>query len=506
MQRLLLRFGIRIMLLGIFGVLLPACTDLDEELFDRVTPEEYYQSGESFFLTMAPVYQRLTIYNDYGGIFGLQEVSSDEGAIPARGNQWSDGTWVRLHRHEPFAEDWVISQAWRGCYGAIEEINRLIIQFEEKNDPLAEPYLAELKTLRALFYYWLMDLYGNIPIYFETNSDAPQAASPRADVFAFIESEILTNLDGLSKEVGGAFYGRMNYYAAQALLANLYLNADVYTGIPQWEKAATACAEIINSGQFGLEENYFNNFAVDNESSREMILAIPHGNLPFNNFNLHMVSLHSESRHTFELKFSPWNGFCSLSEFYHSFDTSDVRIKNFLAGPQFDINGDTLFDPQFQNPGDPDGPMLNFTPELNELSPNCYLQAGTRLGKFELEPNADLNLENDFPIFRYADIVLMRAEALWRLNSGDTEALALVNEIRNRAGMSGFSEITDENLLAERGREMAFEAKRRTDLIRFGKFGATWDFKEISEPCKTLFPIPYFHLQANHLLEQNPCY
>jgi len=116
-------------------------------------------------------------------------------------------------------------------------------------------------------------------------------------------------------------------------------------------------------------------------------------------------------------------------------------------------------------------------------------------------------MNNDFPVYRYADILLMKAEALWRQNAGSAEALALVNQIRSRAGVAAYAELNADNLLAERGREMFSELQRRTDLIRFGEFAeATWFGKDAQPECKTLFPIPKNQTDANPNLVQNPCY
>ena len=115
-------------------------------------------------------------------------------------------------------------------------------------------------------------------------------------------------------------------------------------------------------------------------------------------------------------------------------------------------------------------------------------------------------MNNDFAIFRYADVLLMKAEARWRLNPGDGEALMLVNQIRARAGLEPFVTLTAENLLAERGREFFAEAMRRSDLIRFGKWGEPWWEKDASDPIREIFPIPEVQLQENPNLRQNPGY
>ncbi|MCB0847262.1 MAG: RagB/SusD family nutrient uptake outer membrane protein, partial [Bacteroidetes bacterium] len=258
-------------------------------------------------------------------------------------------------------------------------------------------------------------------------------------------------------------------------------------------------------GYFNLATDYFENFNRTNALSPEMILAIPYDEIKAQGFNIHMMTLHYASQATYNLQAQPWNGFCSLQEFYESFDSADARKNSFIVGPQYAKDGTRLEDPGADNQ-DPDGPPITFTPEINSIGLNTYRQAGARIGKYEVYEGAGQDLDNDFPIFRYGEILLDKAEALWRLDPANSEALMLVNLFRKRANVPEFTQLNAENLLAERGRELAFETKRRTDLIRFGKYGDPWDFKDASDPCKTLFPIPQSQLEAGSNLKQNPCY
>ncbi|MFN7119090.1 MAG: RagB/SusD family nutrient uptake outer membrane protein, partial [Saprospiraceae bacterium] len=179
---------------------------------------------------------------------------------------------------------------------------------------------------------------------------------------------------------------------------------------------------------------------------------------------------------------------------------------NFLVGPQFSSGGQLLRDNDASAAADPD-PVLTFTPRINEIAPNAFREAGARIGKFEFALGSTPDLDNDFPVFRYADILLIKAEALWRQNPADAQALALVNQIRSRAGVAPFTTLTADNLLAERGREMFAELKRRTDLIRFGKFNdARWAKPRDPSTHVNIYPIPRAQLDANKSLKQNPGY
>jgi starch-binding outer membrane protein, SusD/RagB family len=498
-----------------------SCTNLDETPFSELTDDTFPTTEEQFISALGATYTSLYGYAGHNGIFSLQEVSSDEIMIPQRGSDWFDGgIWLRVHRHQYTKDEGAVANGWNFLYGGINNCNRVIALFEtlvqegKVSTEQATAFIGEVKVLRALFYYWLLDAYGNVPIVTSfADADPNPATKSRTEVFNFVESELKTNVPNLSKKVDGSTYARMNYYVGQAILAKLYLNAEVYTGTARWADAVTACNEVINSGLYSLEGNYFANFNARNETSKENIFVIPYDRNQATGFFLPAMTLHYGSQETFNLTFQPWNGYCTLQEFYNSYGDTDTRKGeygnqkvrgNFHAGPQFKSNGvDPILDSSADDPG---GPELVFDPNVNALEPNAQRQAGARVGKFEFVSGATENLDNDFPIFRYADVILMKAEAMWRQNAGSAEALTLVNQIRNRSSAGEFTSLTADNLLAERGREMFYEGWRRQDLIRFGKYDDPWAFKNASEPCKALFPIPQEQIQANPNLVQNQCY
>ncbi|RMG23908.1 MAG: RagB/SusD family nutrient uptake outer membrane protein, partial [Bacteroidetes bacterium] len=284
--------------------------------------------------------------------------------------------------------------------------------------------------------------------------------------------------------------------------AKLYMNAEIYTGTPQWDKAEQHIDALINSGNFSLMGNYFDNFKTENSGSTEFIYAIPYDQVFAQGFNLVMRTLHYGSQETYNLTAQPWNGYCSLEEFYNSFEEDDIRRNSFIVGPQFKSNGDPVIDSGFD---DPDGPQVNFKPFINELAPQAWRDAGARIGKFEFALGATPDLSNDFPVFRYSDVLLMKAEVLLR-KGDEAGALVYVNMLRDRAGVAPFTTLTMDDLLAERGREMCFEAYRRQDLIRFGKYNDPWWEKPASDPTKNIYPIPRGQIDANKNLVQNPGY
>jgi starch-binding outer membrane protein, SusD/RagB family len=493
-----------------------SCTNLDETLSDTVDVDNFFKNEEEFIAALGSAYTNLYALGNHGGYFSVQEVGSDEAMIPTRGGDWGDGgQWVNCHRRDFKPTDANINNAWGFLFGGVNTCNRLIFQFntlvdQGKADPaLAKKFVAELRTLRALYYYWLLDTFGNVPI--QTSFDVPAGFLPaqnsRKEVYDFVEAELLAAAPDLEKANTTATYGRATYYVAQAILAKLYLNAEVYTGTQQWTKALAATDQIVGSGLFRTEADYRSNFVTNNGASGEFILAVPFDEVFARGFNLVMMTLHYGSQETYDLAAQPWNGWCSLEEFYDSYEAGDKRkAYNFVVGPQFKSDGITRVVDGSAEATDPDGPELNFTAKINEHAPSALRQAGARIGKYEFKKKANPDLSNDMPIFRYSDFLLMKAELHHRLGIDLGPALDIVNQIRARAGVTGFASLTDENILAERGREMFYEGVRRQDLIRFGKYQDATEFTPASDEKKELWPIPTSQLNANSKLSQNPGY
>jgi hypothetical protein len=488
------------------GLVLPvvfamgACQELEQEVLDGVTAEDIAASNNPNLINVLKASAYARIVGSWGGhnsIWSIQEVSSDEMVIAHKGADWEDGgQWIRMHRHTWNPQEESFNNSWNYCYSAIGEINNLIISY-----PNVPALNAELKVLRALVYMWLIDTFGNVPIVDEKSTGGNPTNATRAQVFAFIESSIKDNINQLPAKSGKY---TINKTTAQAMLAKLYINAGVYTGSPKWAEAEAAANAVINSGDYSLTSNYFANFTERNGGSTENILTLPYDQNNAGGFNLPQMTLHYSSQATFNLQDQPWTGYASLEEFYNSYDKNDTRIKSFLVGPQFSADGRRLVDISAEA-NDPDGQPLTYTPQINMLTPNSLRQAGARVGKFEFATGAANSLNNDYPLIRLADIILIKAEAALRLGK-TSEALAAVNQIRTRAGMPAYNSITLDELYNERGREMFAEATRRSDAIRFGKWNLPWWEKQASQPFRALFPIPQNQINANPALKQNPGY
>ena len=563
-----MRRSLRLVTVAIFALLVTtfnqSCTNLDEELFDSVTPDNFFKTQEEFISALGAAY---TAFGDYASNdpLNLDELMTDEAAYPTRGQDWDDGGLLRrAHLHSYNNEDGHFNGGWNFGFGGVNTANRLIYQFQslvesgQVDQAAADAFIAELEAVRGFFYWRLIDWFGNVPLVtdFATAEAAPPTKS-RLEVYNWLVGNLETGVPKLSKAVDGTTYGRMNYYAGQTLLAKLYLNAEVYSGTAQWAKVITACDEVINSGKYSLESNFFANFNVNNSGSKEFIFAIPYDQVFFGGFNLAVRTLHYGSQQTYNLTAQPWNGFCTMEEFYNSFDNADLRkgdagtltspaVKRgtFIAGYQWKASGGLVMDDGFEVPqpnrvpvpllGDPDGAPLNFgntgstQGQINEIGPQAYRQSGVRVGKWEIalgsHPDA---MSNDYAVFRYADVLLMKAEALWRTGQA-AQALPLVNQIRTRAGVPALTSldgpvsyditgpsIPGGELFNEIGRELAFEHQRRQEIIRWGLYDELekWilPYYNPGDVVKkgaylTLFPIHKDKIAANPNLVQNPGY
>ena len=315
------------------------------------------------------------------------------------------------------------------------------------------------------------------------------------------------------------------------------MNAEVYTGTAQWNNVITHADEVINSGMYSLEADQKNVFVTENQNSNEIIFAIPvdkNYTTNWNAFDIHMQTLQPANQATYELLFGPWGGMCAIPQAISSYDTDDERYQdNWIMGQQYSSSGDMLY----ATLGDAAGQPLAYINEVPGVDQSQGIH-GFRLGKFEIELGATNILDNDFPFFRYADVLMMKAEALLRTGSADAAA-TIVTQVRERSfdetdplkaavtgaelqGGSvydygrrdhtattneGGADITYGRFLDELGWEFNQEGRRRMDLIRFGVFTSkSWFSHDASASFRELFPIPTGELNTNPNLTQNPGY
>ncbi|MFT5640691.1 MAG: hypothetical protein ACI9A7_000788 [Cyclobacteriaceae bacterium] len=519
--------NISLMALGLVFIT-SACTDLDEELYSQVTADNFFTSDEEFISALGQAYSGFASIGNHSQLWSINEIASDEVVIATKGGDWFDGgILLALHQHTYAPDNGFFNNTWGALYGNINTVNRLIFQFEQLGTPEADAFIAELRAVRALWYFWALDAFGNVPLVTDFTDTDTKGNTSRQDVYNFTISELNEVIPLLSEEKSSATYARINRWAALTIRMKLYLNAEVYTGTPQWAAAEEDANAIINSGLYSLEGNYASNFAVDNAGSGENIFVVPYDVNLFQGFNWHQMTLHYVSQGTYGFNDQPWNGYATVEEFYNSYidpdqnpgpqgmvwadealeeteGTRDARLSNFIVGPQFLADGSRAEDGAAEA-DDPDGAPLTFSPKINEIFPNSWRQGGARIGKYEFTSGPS-TMGNDFVIFRYADVLLTRAEAALR-QGNNADALTLVNQIRARAGVAAFASISLESLYGERGREMFVEMTRRQDMIRFEKFDDPyWEKTQDADDHWEIFPIPQAQLDANDKLTQNPGY
>ncbi len=496
----------------LLSLILATCTNLDETPFSAVTPENFYNTEAELIAAVMPVYATLRDYS-WGDYMQLQEHSSDELFVPQRGGDWGDGGfWREIHDHKWTPNHGAVNGAWVSAYGGIARANSTLenLASSPSSSPLKPVFTAEVRVLRAFYYWWLVDLYGGVPVVTAAIVDPKNPPTPntRQEVYNFIVKEITEALPSLETTHSSANFGRVTKGAANALLATVYLNAEVYTGTPKWSECVQACEAVINSGLYNLLPSYAEVFKLANEgpSNSETIWTVGHKALDGVGFFRFMATLHYN-----QLPQNPWNGFSVLADFYNKFDTTDARHDHMLVGPQFVLGGPNAGQPAF----DRNGNRLDFTPGSPIVG--ASESNGVRILKWSVDPAQNGgNAGNDFAIFRYSHILLTKAEALNELNGPTQQSIDLVNQVRARCfdpdkpiALANFSskQALRDRLLDERGFELLWEDFRRQDLVRTGKFLDAWTLKAPSDGAhRKLFPVPQSQLDANPNLRQNPGY
>jgi hypothetical protein len=534
-----------IYVLLIAGVVTGAgCTKLKSTSYNEIVSSEFVPtSSDLAALSGAAYVDWRGLLLQWNCLYRADEVSGDEELTPARPNGWVDGgVYRRIHEHKWTTDDDIVINVWTRAYQGITNCNRIIYQVQSGAIPVAAKdttsLIAEIKLLRASYYWVLCDYYGNVPIVdrFDVPSGYLPKQNTRAEVYNFIVNDLVTNIPLVSAEVNTATYGKFNKWAGLALLAKMYLNAQVYTGTAAYDKCIAVCDTIINSGNYILEPNQKSVFVTENENSKEIIFALPFDSKyvnEWNSFDIHMETLEPENQATYKLQSSPWGGVCAVPQFISTFDTADSRYQdNYIKGQQYTAEGDSIF-----------GTMGAFTGK--PLSYRNYVAGvdvsdevdGFRLGKFEIAMGATNRLSNDWPLFRYADILMMKAESLLRTGQPDAAA-TLVTQVRQRdfksnpakaivtgtqlqGGSSydyglrnhldsteeGGADITYGRMLDELAWEFCQEARRRSDMIRFGMFTKkSWLSHSPNGDYRVLFPIPRTEIAKNSNLTQNTGY
>lgn len=505
-----------------------SCTDLEEKPLDKVTSEVLVQDPTLIPNLIAPALGKLRIMWSKDTYWGLQEATSDELCFPTRGTDWFDGgVWQDYYLHTWAPINLYVRDTWNLFSEGIASANFgiSVLGTEENVAPKVKEYRGMLRFLRDYYMYNLIDLYGVSP--YRDPFDLDYTKNPdyltRTAAFNFITSDLKQILD-MIPEKADADYGVPNRDAARMLLAKMYLNKEVFTGQAAWDSAMIYLNQIIDPGKYQLANNYFNIFGPDNhlnagkaDDEAIFIAALDDGDNYGVDEKVVWIQITFHYNQWLSGAFRNWNG-CMSPEGYindcwkNGTDLStDVRwvdstiykaqavVNGFNHGQQYDLSGTPL-----TTRG---GLPLIFTYE-------CPLdgateEQGVRVLKYAPRdvPISIQRTPNDFIIWRYADVLLMKAECLAR--KGDMSgALALVNQLRQKRKAPALANIELLDILRERGRELYLEGHRRQDMIRFGTFLLPKTNKDFISPATALLlPIPQTVIEASDGgLNQNPGY
>lgn len=482
-----------------------ACTDLDEKVYSDIPIEVFFSTEEDMLMYAGTAYTKLQKYPEEFSVWSLDELASDEIVAPGRddGLVWDNGRWDEIQKHQVKPTNKILGLAWENVYQGIAACNQIIhtIEASPLTFPAKDQVTAEIKILRAYYYYLAMDNWGNIQYVVDVTDKNLPVQKDRKFVFAFIEDEILRNIDKLQDKPTVQFYGRVTQGMAYTLLAKMYINAQEWIGVDENQKAIDACDKVIALNSYRIEDNFFSNFFVRNESSAENIFVIPMETvLTKDHFYWYVLTLNDASSATFNFLGGMWDEFILEPGFLDKYADNDLRKKSFLFGQQKDKAGSDIII---------DNVPFIYTPTVGNYMARKKWE-GARCCKYEYQEELQYyvnDMENDYVLFRYSDVLYTKLEALWRLNRA-SEMLndADLQKIRTRAGMAPLtlSDLTATGFLDELGREFAWEGHRRQDMIRFGAWGNAWWNKPESGPGAKLFPIPQSVLDANSKLTQNP--
>ncbi|WP_240100050.1 RagB/SusD family nutrient uptake outer membrane protein [Christiangramia crocea] len=525
------------LIIAVFGTLaISSCTDLEIEETDSIIVN---QTGE--FTGVSDVDATLSgIYDAVRGqlenqanLYALNEVTSDEFLVPTRGTDWGDnGVWRTLHQHSWSPIHPYVRDVWNEQNSNVFRTTEVI---DERSNPTPQQE-AEARFLRAFSMFWVMDLYGQVPF---REPDEGIEIDPiilsRTEAFDFILEDLNTAVTNISSTGPGAGTNKVTKAAVHFLLAKLYLNKHIYygneTADPADMQQVVNNVEAIEALGFGLEDGYFGIFSpkIDNETIWYTGSSV--GNVIWHGLHYNQTTPANGG--------GGWNGFTTLADFYDLFE-GDPNT-NFVGDGQEERRG---FVPTAASPVgvdfDGDGETDDLDEDGDGLLDGSQIGFGMLIGqqydydgsKLEAEVGKDLEFTKELPgllgnsqgtgvrvikyhpsngsytghkiIFRYADALLMKAEAA--LNGASGDATELVNQLRTIRDASPLSSVTADDILDERGRELYSEFWRRNDLIRFGKYTSSWEFKDNTEEFRVLFPIPASAIISNPNLTQNPGY
>ena len=522
---------------GLLALLVPlqGCTNLDETPPSLISTSHFFNNDAEVLAALAGVYAQLRTTAPEGGLYDAIEMTSDEMVEPIRGPDWNDnGQWIDLHNMTwtptSIATSNFFNPIWNNNYSGIARANLFLGSVQNTTFANKASIIAEVRALRAFYYYLMMDFFGGVPIV-ATTELAKHPRNTRREVFDFVEKELIAARDsGLPATRPVEDNGRFTQGAADAILANMYLNAGVFTkdgaagginatgynsctgvivsgGQDACLGADSAATRLLNSPYYRLADSFPQNFRADNNKSPENIFVVKFIAADGLGLDYAMAVLHYNQY----APLSPWNGFAVQVQTYNAFDSTDKRRRVILIGPQNDVLTGA---PVCVRPSCAQGaPRLVFTDTIPDIR-SATEGTGARIYKWPADPShVGANSGNDFAWFRLGEMYLIKAEVENELGNTAT-ALQLLNTLRARHDTVAAPLVTVNRsvILKERLLELLGEGKRRQDLIRFGAYTNRTDDptlaggKQARANYYVLMPVPQSQIDANPLLTQNPGY
>lgn len=594
---------------------LSACEGmLEEKNYGNPTVSEMMSNSENVALMVGQAYADMQWIHDHWGYWGVSSLASDECVCPVRYPKldWNDdGYWSRLNNHSWNANALAFEEIWNTTISGAVLCNKLIKTLTENRSAMSESvfnqYVGELEVARSYYYYLIFDCFGRIP-YLEEFVEKTEPLMEPSVVWSRLVACLEKNAPNLPVVNDGnraVNYGRVTQGFAYALLARLYLNAPSYDCTPEnidlsetfyqaypevtkiqtendfYVNGLRCCDKVIDSQAYTIEADFFANFKVANEDSKENIFVIVEEGsdkdvreIPgsrMNKLRIQLLTLHYKHKGVLGMKTEPWNGFCARPGFIERYAENDVRGpgpipptpptppvppykddfqnesdyqaalnefktgagKQYLAeleayeetakgfgtqsknrwgwfvGPIFNANGKIELD-EF-NLGSTIRPEVDFDAAKTKKVNNR--DHGARCYKYEVDTKNPYS-DNDFVLMRYADVLWMKAELLlrtgtnpkgWAESNSDFKtmmkrAFAYDGANAETAYTTAYPDVfSEQGILDERGRELAWEMTRRRDLIRFGRFNDSQyvDFVTATDAYRKWFPIPNAILQKS---------
>lgn len=497
---------------------LSSCFDLDEKVYSTIPADNFGRTEAEINAIIGPVYNTLKKY--FNNFHYISDTSGEMAVVPTRrgGDWWDGGQYREMHYQNWTNATSCVRSGWNAATTSISSCNLVYETINNSESLTAEAKaqaLAEIRGVRAFWIYVLCEYWGNVPLSIDFNDTSLPTNKSRQEIYNWLVQEVNEIKDLLRSDVSSASYGKFTKGAAYMLLAKLYMNGEAW-GVDsgKWQQAADAC-DVVMGLDYILEPTWKTNFQVQNEVSKEAILAACYSAQDTEDrHQLHYKTLHYKDNIALGGTWSSWNGICALPDYVKRFDTEDPRYHgSFLLGEMIDpADGKVLITAH-------DRPLIH-TVDV-EIMPgterdgtnwgDVQQEEGGRCFKWDFDKATSNAMENDFHIFRLADVYLMKAECLVRMNKDLGEATRLVNTIRERAYMNSsknYDSVDLDKIQMERRFELAWECYAHQDDIRFGTFlDARWlKVDNNGKDHLKIFPLPLTAWQVNQNLVQNPGY